>query len=504
MTDRYAGRGRRDEPPSEERAQSEVIGMVMLIGLVAIAAIALMLVAGQAVSDTEADAEKDRIEQSFVQLSHAMASATENGEMSQEIEFEAGDSGAVTKSDAGTINITGGDVNETLTMGAIEYEHEDGSIIAYQAGGVWAEQGQETRMVSAPPVTYDAADETLTLPMTTMGEEKDLSSGPVTVSLNSTDPVREASIVEDDTVTMEIQSPYYRGWAEYFQKEGGDGTVRDIDDENQSIRVEFGPLEFEDALENGATYSGEITENQSGEIEDEASPGQMRPMDDVIAEMVADVEDGSMETDREFDTIDNDTSLSNGTYYADEIDQGTLDVDLSEGNVTVIVDGDIVSPGEGKFIHVSNHTQGNELKIYTTGHFDNQNGGDVCVDPCDENEDASAIQLYGTSEMTVSIATGNPRYEGIIYAASDQDSWTYEDRQGSCDPEDYQVAFQSNVKFYGSLIADSICGQSKAYDFDHDSSLADADIDPYPDGYSAPPQITYLNIAIYELNVENR
>lgn len=492
--------------PSKDRAQTEVIGVVLLVGMVSIAALGLMLVASGAVSDSEGQAEKERVEQSFVQLSHTMASASTNGNVPKSIEFDAGESGAITKTNAGNITIKGGNLTELdpLPIGAIEYEHEDGTIVAYQAGGVWAEQGNKTRMISAPPVNYDASSETLTLPISTVSEDQSLNSGSIAIGLDRTDPVKEASIIENGSVEMTIQSPYYRGWEKYFRTQGGAGVVRNVDHTNNSVTVKFGPLEFEDALSRGATYSEEPGGSHSDEIEEDGAYGTMRLMDETINGMIEDARDDSLDIDRDYGRIDSNTHFSNGTYLVDSIEGGSHSFDLTSGNITLLVDGDIESNGVEDFMTVTGHTGNNQLKIYTTGNLDIQNGGNICVDPCDDDVDSSIIQLYGTSETSVSINQGNPRYEGIIYAASDKESWDYGDRRGACDSDEYQVAFQANADFTGSLIAASICGQSNSYDFSYDNSLQNANIDPYPEGYAPPPRITYLNVAIHHMDVTNR
>ncbi|ELZ08628.1 hypothetical protein C479_14853 [Halovivax asiaticus JCM 14624] len=490
-----------ESPP--DRAQAEVLGVVLLLGLVAVGSLSLMVVATGAVSDTQSQAETERIEQSFVQLSQTMATATTAGDMPKAVSFDAGESGAITKTDAGTFTIQGGNVNVTRTVGAIEYRHDDGNIVAYQAGGVFAERGNQTRVISNPPISYDPVDETLTLPITDMSKSQDLSSGPVHVSTAATDPLREASLVENDTVTLTIQSPYYRGWEEYFRSKAGDGAIRNVDHTSQTVEVKFGPLSFEDALSRGATYVSEPGGNHPGDIIDDGEVGMLPPMDETISEMMADAKDGSYSVDATYGQITSDRSFDSGTYLINSIKGGSHEFDLTTGNITLLVDGDIASDGVSDFMTVTGYSGNNQLKIYTTGNLDIQNGGSICVDPCNQDTDASRIQVYGTSESSVSINQGSPRYEGVIYVASDEESWDYNDRRGKCDSEKYQVAFQANGDFTGSLIAGSICGHSSSYGFSYDSTLNNADIDPYPNQYTPPPRITYLNVAVYEMDVDN-
>lgn len=499
------------EDPSGGRAQSELVGVILLFGLVAIAAISLMFVAGGAISDAEAQAEQERIEQSFVELSHAMATATSNGDMPNEVEFEAGESGAITKSDAGTIHIEGGDVDETLSMGAIEYEHDDGSIVAYQAGGVWAERGMETRMVSAPPVHYDAGDQTLTLPITTMSEQRDLSSGSVGAELRSTDPVREASVVENDSIDMTIESPYYRGWKQYFETQGGDGTIRYVDHQNETVGIKFGFHEIDEALQTGATIGGQdekyFEDHEANEpiVGDEHQQGTLMPeMDPVIYEMISDAKDG------EIDELENlsageDETLENSTYFVEEIDGDVeYDVNLAEGDVTLLVEENVQL--DGGHIRVTDRKDEHVLRVYSGGEL-LEVDGEVCVNDCDG--DATAIQFYGPSDMAVDLGPGQGgTFEGLLYVASseEKDWWGDLDTDPGGQCEDYHQVYEQAgaANITGSVVAYSMCAHSQGMSFDYDESLQDIDLVPYPEEYSLPPQITYLNVAIYELHVDNR
>lgn len=118
-------------------------------------------------------------------MGKTMATASANGDGAQSLQFEAGDSGVIAKSDAGWIRIGGGDVDVNRSIGPVEYE-SDGTVVAYQSGGVWSERGNQTRMLSAPNVNYDPDDETLWFPISMLSGEESLSSGGTVVQTNST------------------------------------------------------------------------------------------------------------------------------------------------------------------------------------------------------------------------------------------------------------------------------------------------------------------------------
>ena len=491
------------------RGQTATIGVVLLLGMVAISAIGIFLVAGHTVAVIEQDAESERIENSFVELSHSMASATTASESRFSTSLAVGESGALVKSDTGTIQIQGGEVNTTISVGEIEYRGDDGTRIAYQAGGVWRETGNDTHMLSAPPLEYDHASETLWFPIVETVGDEELGSGDITITHTETDPLRNASRIENDSVTVTVTSEYYRGWQYYFEEVAGDASVRDVDHENQTVTARLGYLEVEDAFGEGATLSGEYNGFDQANVTAEVDEGAFPELDDVIYEIVDDtntsknrdwadggplVIDGSEDL-TEHQDIDDTGVFPNGTYFAESVNlTDELIFDLSNGNATLVVDGDInLDSGS---IKIANWSQENDhsLKIYTTGDVEVHNS-DMCVKTCEEDIDAAQLQLYGTSDTHVKLGTGDVLFEGIIYVASDDF-----DREDV----DYQVEIQSNVRFYGSIIAHSMDIHSAAVNFQYDEDLKESDIELYPDEYELPPRITYLNIAEYKVEVKNR
>ena len=477
------------------RGQTPVIAIAILFGVVAIGALGVFLVGAQSVADAQHTAEQERIEQSFVELSHQLATAAANDEISHSMDFEAGQSGAVTKTEAGEITITGGDVDETLQMGAIEYEDQDGNVVAYQGGGVWAERGHETRIVSSPGLSYDPDQEMLVLPIATLSGEESIASGTIEIAHNRTDPVREATLVKNDTVTLEITSEYYLGWKQYFDTRVGDGAVQDVDHDDQYVRVELGHKNIESAFENAATVgTGEApgVNQPEDQTEGEYIDGEsMPPMDSMIEELVDDddLEDVGTVTNGE---------LTSGEYIADEISTSDdVTVDLEDGDVTLVVDGDI---DIGDDWTVENYEDGNTLRIYTTG--DTVIGGAMVVGD-DSEVDAEHQQLYGKSDSTVTLDVGaGTYYEGLIYVATGEDGFDgTNDGLGGCDG---QVCIGNNAEIHGSVVAGSVefndMGNNQLF---HDEDLLAENVEAYPGTYVLPPDLTYLNLAVYELDVSN-
>lgn len=488
------------------RGQSTVLGIVLLIGIVSIGSIGLFLVAGGMLFDTEQDSENERVEQAFVELSQQMATASGDDDVSRTVDLDAGASGAVVLSDTGNLRIQGGDVDKNISIGAIEYDGDDGTKIAYQAGGVFRETGNQTRVVSAPPINYDADSETLSFPIIKTLDETHLDSGNVHVSHYDTDPLHNASLVENDSVTIEVTSEYYRGWEAYFERQGGPTTVHDVevhDDDRGTVTAEFGYLDIDTAFESGISLSGEYNPHPGGDenINMTRENGSFQELDDVIYEMIErentsenrEWADGGPLTITGTDDLAGPESNPNGTYYAEKINlAGDLSVNLSEDNVTLVVKNDITIDNGDLTVEGWGQEGGedHQLKIYTGGDI-NIHNGDICPEPCG-GTNSSQLQVYGTSNTSLGTDTGGgDRYvEGIFYLASN-------DYQGG-----YQVELQASIEFHGAIIANSLNLESQVHGLEYDDTLSDEDIDIYPDGYQLPPQLTYLNVAEHKVTVD--
>lgn len=488
------------------RGQTAVLGFVLLVGIVAVGAVGVLVVASDVTANLEQETENERVEAAFVELSKQMSTAASRSDATHSMNLDVGDRGAVIKNDTGEIRIQGGDVDTTIGIGAIEYEGDDGTRLAYQAGAVFRETGNETQVVSAPPIHYDVATETFSFPIVEVSDEADLGSGDISLSHVETNPHREASIVENDTVTITVTSEYYRGWEAYFERQVGAASIQEIDHDNRTVTVDLGYLDLETAFDDGMIISDEYGASGQPDIdESDYREGYMPPMDEVIEDMVEDMEAGKH--DGTYDTVDGTEDPDNGTYYVTEgidLTEEDLEIDVSEGNVTFVVDGNVSINDHD--LDVSTGGTDNEFRIYTTGNLD-VSGQDACVDGCPESDpdpediNASQLQVYGTSETLISLGTGDTTFEGSIYAASNEEFEENEIHPRSCSA---QACLHSSVGFYGSLIASSVeaTGGEGSIDFKHDPDLVEMD-ELYPDGYSLPPQLTYLNLAKHEIDVRN-
>ncbi len=515
-----------------KRGVTAVIGLVLLIGLVATVSVGILLIAGDTMNGAEQRSENERVEQSFVEMSQQMATVSSNTDISRTMEFDAGERGALVKTDTGTINISGPNLNETISIpiGAVEYEGEDGTRISYQAGGVFRETGNETRVVSAPPVYYDNKDNTFSFPITEVNDDTQLGSGDVRMSHADTTAYTNVTYVEQSTVTVEITSEYCVGWEAYFDGQTANAEGQAITERcgnDNTMIVELGRTEVEGdfsqavyaggggielghhhaEIDGNVTTDGEI--HGSGDVtgtETEENQQSIPSFDSVIQSKIDDAERGDGEP---IDLGENKTTLEGGkTYYdPDGFDlQNDVTANLDDGNVTLIVDGDMDFTDNDLTVDPTGAEDNTSFQVFTTGDMaiDNQ---EVCVGSCDYTSgDAKSLQIYGTSSMLIHVGTGNSKFEGILYAPRDEG---YAESEGidhcshdvnGTEPDVCIAGGGGGAQIFGTIMAGPMYVDNN-FEVKHDTSLTG--FEPDVRHGVLPPRLTYLSIAVHEIDVEN-
>lgn len=231
------------------RAQSSVISVVLVFGIVVAGSTLTIALGAEAFSSTNDRLESDRAEQSMTQLDSKIAMTALGNSDVKEIELSGSGNDYLVENDTGTMtvsytNTTNGRQTTIFSqqMGAIVYENGD-TDIAYQGGGVWRlSEGGGATMISPPEFHY--RDATLTLPLVTVSGDRSLGSSAVvrqnntrrhfpnqTMNANFTNPL------EGSRVTVTVESRFYEAWGGYFE-ERTDGEVS-YDHPNNEVTIEL-------------------------------------------------------------------------------------------------------------------------------------------------------------------------------------------------------------------------------------------------------------------------
>ncbi|MFC6785378.1 DUF7289 family protein [Halobaculum halobium] len=464
----------------DSRAQGDVISVVLLLVITIAGATTVVAFGGEAIAGVQQSATTGAAEQSMTQFDSKASLVAHGDSDSQRVQL-AGSADATRRidADAGWMNIsvynasTGAFEYEitNTTLGAVVYEDGDASV-AYQGGGVWRRSGDSSAMVSPPEFHYRGT--TLTLPLVRVGGDERLD-GEVVVR-RSSDPSAvypdegsgRANPLDEGVVVITVGSEYYDAWGRFFeQRTSGDVTVYDG---NRTARTEL-IVPFDTDFDNvvASTTAGGISANP-GPPPEPYRDGVVQPSaDDVIESHVDECEtdpDACVD-EGNFSTGDMDDGE---TYFFDDGYDGDLAIDTSDGNVTVVVDGDF---GAGDV----DVTGGNETTFYVREDF--SVNGDVNPDG-----PASQLRVLVHSDGDVDF-NGNYLFVGFVYAPGSD--------------VDLNGGGGGGTNFEGGLVGDTIDVNGKPNDFEYDPSVGTINLDV---SASNAPRITYLHVSVTEIEID--
>ncbi|MFC5136175.1 MULTISPECIES: DUF7289 family protein [Haloferacaceae] len=396
-----------------ERAQSEVLGTVLLLGIT-IAAVTVTVATGSAALAAVTDeAQTAGVENGMSQFT-SQASLVALGETDAK-RFDLGsvDGGDLRlDEDAGHVEVRIEGENGTVarnrsSLGTLVYAGENREI-AVQGGGVWTTDGTRGRMVSPPEYHY--RDSTLTFPIVQLtGDETAPSRGTGVVTNATSEEVfpTVSNPLENGTVVVEVQSDYYEGWYDFFsQRAEGEVTKDDANRTATARLVVPGEVELDKPLSLGSSD----TDTDIPLHEDDYELGASHPSPSpIIDERIENASTNGQSVEDCFDG----GSCSSGLYYADGDTalNGDVDFDTTGGNVTIAIDGDFDIGGND--LQITDGTD-NVVKYYVNGSVDLNN---PTIGTEASTVDARRTQFYvngGIAENTNGM--GNAEIDAIIYA----------------------------------------------------------------------------------------
>jgi len=239
------------------RAQSNVIAVVLLAGLVITGATVVVITGSVAISQNQEDASFTSGKQSIQSLGEHIDRVSSSGDTLQANmpDFPEGSSQLDTSVGEMTVAVSNGGSTdaESRTLGAVTYQ-QDGRTVAYQGGGVF--EGTDTggsSVVSPPPVSYRYTNgkPTLTIPMILVrGDSVDsgveierqsvsnllttLDGDPSTGADDDVSPLPSGS-----ELTISVTSPYYEGWGQAFENRVGVTVDYDHDVQTASFSLQW-------------------------------------------------------------------------------------------------------------------------------------------------------------------------------------------------------------------------------------------------------------------------
>ncbi len=533
----------------EDRGQSAVLAVVLLFAVAAVGSGTVLLFGVEATAQSQATAEVTRVEEGFLNLGKQIDSVgrTDAGVREVDLDLPADADEAVRKQSTGRIVIErdDGTTEEVVnrSIGAVVYRYED-ERFAYQAGGIWRGTGNATQILSPPDVSYRGG--TLTLPITELRGDRELSTGPVRITDRGREaPVNDERIVTGEIVTLRIHSDYYVGWANYF-RDRVEGVTVTVDHGNRTATVLLAQPSGEGVFEPGIVASGDVaidvsnadeprTRVEAGGSVDGNRVDNLQCPSGNGSDCVSGIDDGIVPLDRAIelktggasercgdgvkcvdeieagDTFVNDAD--GGVYYVEGdsiLTSGQATIDLSGGNVTLVVDGHLGLSG-GSIRTINGDAADASARIYLN-HTDVAIGqqGSFYAD----SDNAARLQVYGTSETHVDIGQvqNGEGFDAAVYAPGEastdhNEATDLNSSLGSagCDsgPDSYDVCVGTGAgTVEGALFGGSV-RLSQSTNFTYDRRLSSMHPTLSIDRMVFPAPITYLHVSVHEVEVES-
>lgn len=419
---------------THSRGQAEVLGTILLVGIVVTGSLFIMGVAMGAFGGLEEQTEAETIERTLLELRSTAADIAIEGEAPRTVAVDIPKGASLLTNETTTelrVNHTGytqGEDNgsEVLysqsNLGTVEIEHE-GTRYALEGGGIFKLENGHSRLIAPPNFGLSAF--TVNIPVLRV-ESPDAKRNPDHVVITPGTHIRPAfpnvsktytesnqswdNPVTNGSIELIVQSEYYEGWAEYFQQ-FTDGQVTVFDD-NQTVIAEMESLQELD-YQQEITYSKDFDPKGNVEYENVSRSEFLPDNGPIIDNKIEDADDGESADIPEAcgnETIGGDgCELTAGTYYftKDLVVDGSVDIDTSGGDVELVIDGDFELAGN---ITVIDGTD-NVTSYYVAGDFETE-GGYIGTEESAINAHRNVLHIGGDHADI----TGNSRLDVVIYA----------------------------------------------------------------------------------------
>ncbi len=456
------------------KAQSEVIGIVLLLAI-SMMTIGMILAFGQPIlSSTTSSLDFDRMENEFSVFDAKIGTAVLGSSETQRINLNLQGGQIVSVPDESYMKITYNDgvtstVLGNITMGYIEYRHEEGDI-AFEGGGVWRSLDRNhSAMISPPEFYYRGA--TLTVP--TFNITDNISAAGSQQSLSVRAGSKPEILFPDNTfdnpldkgnVTVKVKSKYYKGWVDFF-RERTRGSIRGVHHNNDTVIIELTVPTTLDIV-GGLMYEDSYGVKGSASVEDPTEVTVPLPPPKEIFTVPVDACPGNPDCVNLDSLSDGDTLNPSKIYYHNGDYEWTKDLwsDTSNGNVTILIDGSLVLQSSDLYTEPVDPSNSNETRMYIEeglGFKGNamMNWEDTGGNP--QTNNSTRLSMYVNGEFPGdggapgAPGSGTAEIAGVIYAPNTN--------HGGCSGPS-KITGTLNLK--GSIIANNFCISGNT-DIDH-------------------------------------
>ncbi|MBU3968307.1 MAG: hypothetical protein KKG76_13225 [Euryarchaeota archaeon] len=213
-----------------EIAVSEAVGFIQTLAIVIISTSIVYFAGAPMLEKAEKNAHFLEMEKAFTLLSGNLEKIGFDRAPIRNTELKIM-GGAMLVAHDSTITIN----DYSFAVGSIEYRFED-RVIAYENGGIWIKHpGDEVTIVSKP--RFSTGNLT-TIPMLELlGDYWIAGEGGIRIHSKILSSTLYSIPAENGTVSIKVNSSYYKGWKEYLVRIGATDPV--IDDAGTTVTTNF-------------------------------------------------------------------------------------------------------------------------------------------------------------------------------------------------------------------------------------------------------------------------
>lgn len=511
------GRTRRDH-----RALTPVLGLIVLLGVAAVASLLLLSVAFDEVSSQTDAAQDEHVERGFQTLGHDAATVGLSSADARTTDLSLGEATARHERETGAITVTLSDSDTPVvdrTLDSIEYSGGE-TTIAYQGGGVWRDRGAESRAIVGPPFGFD--DRTLRFDVLDVHADRARSGDHFAFTMEETTTPVDGSFVDGNVVTITIESEFYGGWAEYFRNDVLEADLS-VDHDAETVTVtlgtphrggtfsegiivegDFQSLSPNACIDGPHTISGSVVEDRCGTHGPGGETIDLEPLDDLIDLAV----DRARENGTSLDPATTAPIDEEGTYFVDGDLHRTSDLVVGpvDGTVTLVVDGHVTLDNAAFELR----GEDSRLQVITTGDVAIVSGQGGTAVP---DDDPTRVALFGTSTMQFGLGqTGGPQqgdFTGGVFAPrtepANRDNEAAEtvpqaDNCHDVSGESPDVCIgQGNVDVVGTVVSGSMSIEQDS-EIRHDPAVDDVRMDLADPALPTP--LTTMHLGVHEIDVD--
>lgn len=267
----------------DRRGMANLVGIVLLVGLTLLGALVVVMVGSSALGSVADQQQDDVAEDSMREMSAQIGSVADSSvDTSSSFSFTDGVANEIElQADSNvTIAVTNGSMasirddvddqqsNEDVytfpgsggpqTMGTMVYERSDGTLVAYQGGGLWSVGTAHTQVLEEPNLDWDGSTVDFSLinvsaqdGVHVAGDREVVASNDVAESRQSAAAVHEAletawTTPDNGTVpvnmSITIKGPFADGWAAYANESMTVTPDVEYHASNDTVRMEFDRL----------------------------------------------------------------------------------------------------------------------------------------------------------------------------------------------------------------------------------------------------------------------